>query len=138
MRDHGEFSNLGGERIALLLEAGQHWHASCVGVAKNGLMRFLVQAGSLAKVDVPNGWLLPDSMPAAPVLVTDRVVAQSMDFSFTQDFTGGEVIAHAGTVIAVDAGRPIVTPYNDCVLVMPSVRQLRAGVTTVRLGKRLL
>ena len=138
MRDYGEFSNLGGERIALLLEAGQHWHASSVGVAKNGLMRFLVQAGAIAKADVPAGWLLPDSTPLAAVLVTDRVVAQSMDFAFTDSFTGGEVIANAGTVIAVDAGQRIVTPYNDCVLVMPSVRQLRVGVTTVRMGRKQL
>jgi predicted deacylase len=137
MRDHGEFASTDGERIALLLEAGQHWQASSVSVAKNGLMRFLVQAGTVAKADVPDGWLLPDGTPPTPVLVTDRVVAQSMDFAFTQNFTGGEVIASAGTVIAVDAGHPIVTPYDGCVLVMPSVRQLRPGVTTVRLGKRV-
>jgi hypothetical protein len=39
-------------------------------------------------------------------------------------------------VIATDAGREIATPYDDCVLVMPSLRQLRPGVTTVRLGRR--
>lgn len=136
MRDYGEFSNPGGERIALLLEAGQHWQASSVEVAKNGLMRFLVGAGSIANADVPTGWLVPDRAPPAPVQVTDRVVAQSMDFAFTQNFTGGEVIAKAGTVIADDAGQSIVTPYDDCMLVMPSVRQLRVGVTTVRLAKR--
>jgi len=106
-------------------------------VAKNSLMRFLIQAGSVAKADVPVGWLVPDGAPPAPVLVTDRVVAQSMDFAFTSDFTGGEVIAKEGTVIAVDAGHGIVTPYNNCVLVMPSVRQLRVGVTTVRLGRQV-
>jgi predicted deacylase len=136
MRDYGEFSNPDGERISLLLEAGQHWQASSVSVAKNGLVRFLIQAGSITKADLPSGWLLPDSTSPTPVLVTDRVVAQSMDFAFTQSFTGGEVIAKAGTVIAVDAGHAIVTHYDDCVLVMPSVRQLRVGVTTVRLGRQ--
>ena len=138
MRDHGEFSNPDGQRIALLLEAGQHWQASSVGVVKNALIRFLAQAGSIAKTDVPEGWLLPDSTPPTPVLVTDRIVAQSMSFAFTQAFTGGEVIANAGTVIAVDAGHAVVTPYDNCVLVMPSVRQLRPGVTAARLGKQLL
>ena len=137
MRDYGDFSNPGGERIALLLEAGQHWQAASVRVAKNALMRFLVQAGSIAKSDAPFGWLLPDANPPTPVQVTDRVVAQSMRFAFTQPYSGGEVIANAGTVIAHDVGQPICTPYNDCVLIMPSVRQLRPGVTTVRLGKRL-
>ena len=88
-----------------------------------------------AEANMPRGWLLADTAPPAPVQVTDRVVAQSMDFAFTQAFMGGEVIAKAGTVIARDAGHPVVTPYDDCVLVMPSLRQLRLGVTVVRLGR---
>ena len=134
MRDYGSFADPAGQRIALLLEAGQHWQASSVRTSRNTLMRFLVQAGSLAKSDVLSGWLLPDSTPPNPVVVTDRVVAKSMDFAFTKPFAGGEVIARAGTVIARDGGCPFATPYDDCVLVMPSVRQLRPGVTTVRLG----
>jgi predicted deacylase len=137
MRDYGEFSDPDGQRIALLLEAGQHWQASSVKAARDTLMRFMVQARCLAKSDVPTGWLLPDRTPPAPVQVTDRVVAQSMGFAFTHPFVGGEVIAKSGTVIAVDAGHPVVTLYDNCVLVMPSVRQLRPGVTTVRLGKVL-
>ena len=61
-----------------------------------------------------------------------------MAFVFVQPFTGGEVIAKAGTVITVDAGQNIVTPYDDYVLVMLSVRQLRPCVTTVRLVKLVL
>lgn len=59
-----------------------------------------------------------------------------MDFEFTQPFTGGETLAYAGTVIAIDGETEFVTPYDNCALVMPSVRQLRPGVTTVRLGRR--
>jgi predicted deacylase len=136
MRDYGEFADAQSGRIALLLEAGQHWDPRAVGFARDTLMRFLVQAGALGRGDVPVGWLLPDREPPAPVVVTDRVVATSMDFSFAERFTGGETIAKAGTVIATDAGREIATPYDDCVLVMPSLRQLRPGVTTVRLGRR--
>lgn len=136
MRDYGEFADAQGERIALLLEAGQHWDPRAVGVARDTLMRFLVQAGALARSEAPMGWLLPDRKPPAPIVVTDRVVAASMDFRFAERFTGGETIAKAGTVIATDAGREITTPYDGCVLVMPSLRQLRPGVTTVRLGRR--
>ena len=136
MRDYGEFADAQGERIALLLEAGQHWERRAVSAARDTLMRFLVQAGALARSEVPIGWLLPDKVPLATVVVTDRVVATSMDFSFKEPYTGGETIAKAGTMIAVDAGREVVTPYDDCVLVMPSLRQLRPGVTTVRLGRR--
>lgn len=136
MRDHGEFAEAQGGRIALLLEAGQHWDPRAVGAARDTLMRFLVQAGALARSEVPVDWLLPDCEPPAPVVVTDRVVATSMDFSFKEPYTGGETIAKAGTMIAIDAGREVLTPYDDCVLVMPSLRQLRPGVTTVRLGRR--
>ena len=136
MRDYGPFGDAGGDRIALLLEAGQHWAPASLQTARNVLMRFLVRAGSMDPGDVPAGWLLPDASPPAPVAVTHRIVARSMDFSFTEDFSGGETIRRAGTAIALDAGEPVLTPYDDCVLVMPSVRQLRPGVTTVRLGRR--
>jgi predicted deacylase len=135
MRDYGEFVDPHGQRIALLLEAGQHWDIRSVRVARNTLMRFLIQAGALDRSNAPSGWLLPDAVPPAPIVVTERVVAESMDFQFVYPYTGGETIARAGTVIATDAGRKVVSPYDDCVLVMPSLRQLRPGVTTVRLGR---
>ena len=140
LRDYGPFGQPGGPRIALLLEAGQHWQASAVTVARNTLMRFLVQAGATTREAAPGGWLLPDKVPPEPLLVTHTVVATSMDFHFLPPFDtaiGGETIAQAGTVIALDAGREVLTPYNNCTLVMPSVRQLRPGVTTVRLGRQL-
>jgi predicted deacylase len=138
MRDYGAFADPHSNRIALLLEAGQHWQTSSVAVSKNTVARFLVHAGSMKAADAPPDWLLPNITPPAPLQVTDSIVAQSMDFTFTQAFTGGEVIANAGSVIAVDAGKSITTPYDNCVLVMPSVRQLKPGVTTVRLGKMAL
>jgi len=136
MRDYGEFANPQGGRIALLLEAGQHWDPRAVSAARDTLMRFLIHAGALTRSQAPMGWLLPDKPVPAPVMVTDRVVATSMDFRFSDSYTGGEIIPKAGTVIAIDAGRKVTTPYDNCVLVMPSLRQLRPGVTTVRLGRR--
>jgi len=137
MRDYGGFGEEGGSRLALLLEAGQHWDPASLHHARDVLMRFLVAAGVVERGDLPPGWLLPDGAPPPPVFVTDRVVARSMDFAFTQDFRSGETIGRAGTIIARDGGDAVCTPYNDCVLVMPSVRQLRPGVTTVRLGRRV-
>lgn len=134
MRDYGSFADPAGSRMALLLEAGQHWDKASLAVSRNALMRFLLAAGVLEQPDVPHGWLQADAQPGQPVTVTHRVVATSRDFKFTQDFYGGEVIPLAGTGIACNAGVPVVTPYDNCVIVMPSVRQLRPGVTTVRLG----
>jgi hypothetical protein len=135
MRDWGPFGDAQGKAIALLLEAGQHWDARSVAVSRNTLMRFLIRCGALDGADVPSGWRSADAVPAPPVWVTHRVVAQTMAFAFTGDFVGGETIARAGTVIAHDDGVPVATPYDHCQLVMPSVRQLRPGVTTVRFGK---
>ena len=55
-------------------------------------------------------------------------------FRFADEFHGLEVIPQAGTVIAYDGARPIRTPYDDCVLIMPS-RRLAPGLTAVRLGR---
>jgi len=137
MRDYGGYGDARDCRIALLLEAGQHWDPASLLSARDVLMRFLVAAGSLESGDVPPGWLLADAVPPEPLLVTHRVVARSMDFSFVDDFHGGETMGPAGTVIAHDGGAPVRTPYAGCILVMPSLRQLRPGVTTVRLGRRL-
>ena len=46
-----------------------------------------------------------------------------------------EVIARAGTVIGDNDGEPVTTPYDDCVLVMPSTAHAKAGNTVVRLGR---
>ena len=71
------------------------------------------------------------------VRVTEPVVAPTMDFRFAGAYTGLETFPEAGTVIGWRDGKPVTTPYPDCVLVMPSVRQLRPGVTVVRLGRLL-
>ena len=60
-----------------------------------------------------------------------------MDFRFSQPFTGLEVIEKAGTEIARDGDEVIVTPYDNCVIVQPSMRHLGVNVTMMRLGRLL-
>ena len=60
-----------------------------------------------------------------------------MDFNFIEDFRGLELIERSGTVIARDGVNEIVTPYDNCVLVQPSIRHLSPGVTVVRLARVL-
>ena len=64
------------------------------------------------------------------------MVARSSDFRFDQPYRGLELIERAGTVIGWNDGEPVTTPHDDCVLVMPSTRQARAGVTVVRFARR--
>ena len=66
--------------------------------------------------------------------VTEAVTAASPRFQFTQRFSGLDRIQRAGTVIAHDGEKPIATPYDDCVLVMPA-EGCQPGQTAVRLGR---
>jgi len=135
MRDYAGFGEAASARNALLIECGQHWETAAVDVARDSTARFLLHAGVIDGADLPAGWLRP--LPAAQrvVRVTEPVVASSMDFRFAGPYTGLETFADAGTVIGWRDGEPVVTPYPNCVLVMPSLRQLRPGVTVVRLGR---
>src|SRR5205823_1408466 len=110
MRDYRSSAYPANARVALLLEAGQHWDPVSLVQARNVFARFLVTAGSLEPRDFPHGWLLADA-PARPAIeVTHRVVARSASFRFLGGFTGGELIARAGTPIAVDEQGPVLTP----------------------------
>ncbi|SAK81011.1 M14 family metallopeptidase [Caballeronia ptereochthonis] len=135
MRDYEGFGDPSSSRNALLVECGQHWEASAVTVARDVTARFLVLSGVLDKEDLPAGWIQPAPEEMLVVRVTEPVVAKSMDFRFADHYTGREVFPEAGSVIGWSEGEPVKTPYDDCMLVMPSLRQLRPGVTVVRLGR---
>lgn len=135
MRDYAGFGDPASAKNALLIECGQHWERQAVDIARDCTARFLLMAGVIEEADVPPGWLAPLPERMTVVRVTQPVVAKSMDFRFAGEYTGLETFAKAGTVIGWSDGEPVITPYDDCVLVMPSLRQLRPGVTVVRLGR---
>lgn len=146
MRDFGRFGLPDAQSPytrSLLLECGFHGDVSSRLVAQDMCVRFL-QAAGLFGADVLDralpGWRQPDAPSQWALEVTGPVVAQGESFRFTDDFRGLEVIAQAGTVIGHQQGpgigEAVITPYDDCVLVMPSVRQARAGVTVVRFARR--
>jgi hypothetical protein len=58
-----------------------------------------------------------------------------MGFKFPYLFKGLEVIPKAGTVIATDGDKTWRTPYDDCVMVMPSLAHVKPGTTVLRLGR---
>jgi predicted deacylase len=134
MRDFGAFGDPQSPRTAVLVECGQHWARRSVRVAIAACRQFL------AALEVVEARVL-DRLGAAPpsgrqrvVEVTQAVTVADGRFRFTQDYEGLEVIAKAGTVIAYDGSEPIRTPYDGCVLIMPS-RRLARGFTAVRLGR---
>ncbi|WP_260854277.1 succinylglutamate desuccinylase/aspartoacylase family protein [Paraburkholderia sp. BCC1886] len=135
MRDYEGFGDNASPKNALLIECGQHWEKGAVAVARDTTARFLLLAGVVDETDLPAGWMAALPPLQHIVRVTEPVVATSMDFRFAAPYTGLEIFPEAGAVIGWSNGEPVRTPYDDCMLVMPSLRQLRPGVTVVRLGK---
>ena len=134
MRDYAGFGDPASAKNALLIETGQHFSTRSKDVAMDSACRFLVATGVMTELDL-RAFMLPDA-PASQRFfrVTEPVVATSYDFEFAEDYRGMEIIAKAGTVIAREGAREFITPYDNCVIVMPSLRQLGPGVTVVRLG----
>lgn len=135
MRDYGDFDDAASKKNALLIETGQHFSRLSEQVALDIAARFLICTGAVLESDVEG--FLSQKHPAVQrfLQVTEPVVASSMDFTFVEDYRGLELIERAGTVIARDGDRDVVTPYDNCVLVQPSLRHLGPGVTVVRLAR---
>lgn len=137
MRDHGRFGQAlaSDEACALLVECGYHGALSSREVAFDVMARFLDTSGAVPATAQPAGWRQPLPTQQRVLQVTHAVAARSMAVSFSEPWQTGQTIAQAGTVLGMNDGEPILTPYDHCTLVMPSLRQLRPGVTVVRLAK---
>jgi predicted deacylase len=133
MRDYGGFGDTVSRKAALLVECGQHWEKRSADVAIDTTRRFLAVSGVLAPAETAR-IMAAKPKPQRVVTVTDAVTIASDRFEFAADYRGLEVIARAGTIIGRDGERDIRTPYDDCVLIMPS-RRLTRGQTAVRLGR---
>lgn len=135
MRDRGSFNDPASTKQALLIECGQHWEKRAVDVARDTTLRFLAATGGVpfervaARLSVP----LPDRQRV--VRVTEPVVARTVAFEFLVPIEGLGIVPRAGTPIARDGDKVWVAPYDNTVLVMPSMRHLKPGNTQVRLGR---
>lgn len=139
MRDYGRFGEAGdnGTR-SLLIECGFHGAPEARGVAVDQMARFLLEAGTVDSGDIPDAWIAPAQAAQRALRVTHAIAAKSADFRFDQPWKGLETLATAGTVIGWSEGEAVVTPYDDCVLIMPSTANLRPGVTVVRLAQAIV
>jgi len=124
--DYAPFVAPDGARTAVLVEAGQHWLAGTPAAMRACVDRLMGVAGLGAAV----GPVTPPRVAE----VTHAITAATGGFSFVRPFRGGDVVKRARTLIATDGGHEIRTPYDDCVLVMPSLRPSR-GHTAVRLAR---
>ena len=135
MVERGGYGDPASPKRALLVECGQHWERAAAEVAIDTLVRFLGLAGVADAAWVAAHTRLPLPGRQRLVRVTEAVVARSSAFHFLLPTEGLGVVPRAGTPLAQDGDQVWLTPYDDCVLVMPGTKNLKAGGTAVRLGR---
>ncbi len=133
MRDYGDFINPKSPKNSLLVECGQHWEKACGPLAIETMLRFLAHTETLSSEDVIDH-LGPTPPQQRFIEVSGPVTITTDNFRFVEEYQGFEVIEKEGTIIAYDDDIEIRTPYDNCVLIMPS-RRLGPGGSAVRLGQ---
>jgi predicted deacylase len=137
MRDYGGFGDPASHKTALLVECGQHWETSAAQVSWQSTWRFLrccdVVDRELAETEIGTAAVAPPKV----VRVTDALVATTTDYRFAPGLRGLSVVPNKGDLIATDAGTPVTAPYENCVLIMPTMVHVKPGLTVVRIGQLL-
>ncbi len=138
MRDYGGFGDASSPKNALLVECGQHWEHAAAHVSWQSTWRFLracdVVDRDLAESQIDKA-ALPEPQMLRVVRVTEAVIAHHQDFVFADGLHGLSVIPKQGDLIGHDGGVPVLTPYDNCVLIMPTMVHVKPGLTVVRLGR---
>lgn len=135
MIERGDFNDPQSSKAAVLIECGQHWEAGAAEVAIDTALRFLKVSGVVDDSWADARLRLQPPAQQRLIRVTEPVVAKTMQFRFARDFGGLEVLPAKGTLVATDGSTEWRTPYDDCVMVMPSMAHLKPGTTMVRLGR---
>jgi hypothetical protein len=135
MIERGGLGDPASPRKAALIECGQHWERRAVDVAVDTVLRFLRATDAFDVAWIESRLRRPPPARQQVVRVTEPVVAKTMQFRFAAEWRGLEVIPEAGTPIAFDEGTIWRAPYDNTVLVMPSLTHLKPGTTMVRLGR---
>ncbi len=134
MRDFGVFADPDRPETAMLVECGQHWAKSSIEIAITSCRQFLAAIGMVEESHLDRLGRGPKPSPQQVIEVTDAMTVKKGPFRFSRSVKGLDIISKAGTIIAYDGDLPVATPYDNCVLIMPSQR-LSPGLTAVRLGR---
>jgi predicted deacylase len=126
--DYGRFTEASCEAACILVEAGQHWEPDTI-TQMHATVRALLQHTGQLPPDPPTARATPKFAEVSHV-----ITAKTNRFVFERNFRGGERIPHANTLIAHDGDTEIFTPYDDCLLIMPSHKPSH-GHTAIRLAK---
>ena len=110
------------DKIALLVECGQHWARETATAAVDTAVHFLRATGAIGD-DAFRDLVTEAAPPPQRFLeVTDGMAAKTDQFRFAERYKGFEIFPQAGSVIAHDGDEPVVTPHDGCVLIMPNHR----------------
>ncbi|MGA8032471.1 MAG: succinylglutamate desuccinylase/aspartoacylase family protein [Casimicrobiaceae bacterium] len=134
LRDYAQFDDPDDPRSALLVECGQHWESMAPAVARQAMLRFLQHFGMADPAFLDAHLDAGKLPPQRTIEVTEVVTIGSPDFAFAFPVNGMATIAECGTLIARDGEREIRSPYDDCVMIMPT-RRPKQDETAVRLGR---
>ena len=134
MREYEGFSDPESNKNALLIECGQNWEQRSADLAITASWRFLMMLGLVSEENAADHLRTKPPFEQRIIKVSGPYTIRNSDFSFKEPYLGLEEIPSAGTVIANDGEKEVKTPYDNCVLIMPSRRQ-RPGDTAVRFGK---
>ncbi len=135
MRDYGGFGDPASPKAALLVECGQHWEKAAEALAWQCTWRFL-RALEVVERERCDAEIDSAPVPAQQLVrVTDALIASSQDYRFADGLKGLSVVKKRGDLIATDAGVPVTAPYDDCVLIMPTLIHVKPGLTAVRIGR---
>jgi predicted deacylase len=127
LRDYGAFGDPSVAAVALLVECGQHWLRATADFAYELTLHFLATTGII------DGPTAPRTTAQRLLDVTHVIAATTDHFAFVEHFQGLAVVPKAGTIVAYDGGAAIGTPYDDCLIIMPSTR-VGPGQTALRFG----
>ncbi len=139
LRDHARYGDPQAlDAFALLVECGFHGAIESIDVARDAMARFLTLSGVVDADDVPQGWRRASPRQATPLLEVTHAITVSPGEAprFTQTWRCGDLVEKAGTVIGWNAEAAVSTPYDQCVLVMPTLMHATPGATLVRLARQ--
>jgi predicted deacylase len=135
MRDYGGFGDPKCAKNALLVECGQHWERAAAELAWQTVWRFLNATDIMDPKSIEFHIDKLQLSEQQVIRVTDAVIARSAQFKFAKGLHGLSVLEKAGDLIATDGDESVCAPYDNCVLIMPTLVHVKPGLTAVRLGR---
>ncbi len=133
--EYTPFNDRANNKTAILVECGQHWQANAARVALDTTLRFLSVTGAFDAETVLKHVHERTPKPQTMVDVSGGYAAKTDAFKFVESYIGLEFFPKAGTVIARDGEEAVVTPHDDCYLVMPNHRA-KKGDRALRFARR--